>query len=140
MLLQAKLQRSAEPLQIPFPDGWGGERSGEPDDTTLLINQSPRWLTTDEALLVEGYIAKLPYRQSLERTGAVLIDADDPLLTASHDDLDTAEVAAQLPNTRFLIGGGTRSSQERVLILRERGYRGGAFRAIAADANPDTSD
>ncbi len=140
MLLQAKLLRSGEPLQIPYPDQWGGERSGQPDDPTLLVNQVPRWLTPDEATLVRDYIAKLPYRQSLEETGAVLIDQDDILLAANHDELDTAEAAAQLPNTRFLIGGGTRSTTERVLILRERGYRGGAFRAIAADATPAVSE
>lgn len=136
MLLQVKLQRTSEPLQIPYPDGWEGERSGQLDDTTLLINQLPRWVTPDEELLAKEYIAKLPYRQSLERTGAVQIDVDDPLLSATHDELDTAEASAQLQNTRSLIGGGTRSIQERVLILRERGYRGGAFRAIATDAIP----
>jgi len=140
MQIQVKLQRSGEPLQIPFPNDWGGERSGEPDDTTLLINQGPRWLTNDEVLLVEQYIAKLPYRQSLEKTGAILIDPDDVLLSVSHDDLDTAEAAAELPNTRYLLGGGVRSIAERVLIVRERGYRGGALRAIAADVNPDAEE
>ncbi|MFQ3617444.1 MAG: hypothetical protein SNJ57_10040 [Cyanobacteriota bacterium] len=134
MLLQVKLQRSGEPLQIPYPEGWEGERSGTAEDTTLLVNQLPRWVTPDEELLINEYIGKLPYRQSLERTGAVQIDADDPLLNATHEELDTAEAAAQLPNTRTLIGGGTRSIQERVLILRERGYRGGAHRAIGGDA------
>ncbi len=133
MLLQVKLQRSGEPLQIPYPESWEGERSGTAEDTTLLVNQMPRWVTPDEELLIKDYIAKLPYRQSLERTGAVQIDADDPLLSATHDELDTAEAAAQLANTRSLIGGGTRSIQERVLILRERGYRGGAHRAIGSD-------
>lgn len=136
MLLQVRLLQTSEPLQIPYPDGWEGERSGQPDDPTLLINQFPRWVTPDEELLIKDYISRLPYRQSLERTGAVRIDADDPLLSATHDELDMVEASAQLKNTRSLIGGGTRSIQERVLILRERGYRGGAFRAIATDATP----
>lgn len=134
MLLQVRLQQSGEPLQIPYPAEWQGDRSGTSDDPTLLINQMPRWVTPDEALLIEDYLKKLPYRQSLERTGAVRIDADDPLLSATHEELDTAEAAAQLANTRTLIGGGTRSIQERVLILRERGYRGGPHRAIGGDA------
>jgi hypothetical protein len=132
MLKLAHLRTRREPLQIPYPAGFGGAKSGHADDETLLISHEPRWLTEAEVDIVEAFLKKLPYRQALEMDGAVLIDGDDPLLAASQDDLDQAEASAQLPNTRYLPGGGQRSTRERVLILRERGYGGNGNIAISA--------
>lgn len=130
MLKQVKLRIRKEPLQIPYPEGWTGQKSTHPEEEEILINNEPRWLTGDEIGLVQEFIATLPYSQFLDETGAVLIDQDDPLLDASQDEIDKAYAAAGLPNNRTLPGGGERSARERVLILRESGYVGNGNQAL----------
>jgi hypothetical protein len=130
MLKQAMLRIRKEPLQIPYPSDWTGQKSSGPEEEEVIISTEPRWLTEDEIPLVEAFIKTLPYSQFLDLTGAVLIDPNDSLLNASHDDLDRADAAAGFPNTRYLPGGGQRSVQERVLILRERGYVGNGSTAL----------
>lgn len=133
MQKQAYLQNRGESLQIPFPAEFSGQKTDE-DDDELFISTTPRFLSLDEIALVTAYLAKLPYLQSLSFTGLVLLDADDPLLSMSHDQLDAAEKGAHHQNSRKPSGGGTRSVRERAYIIRERGYLGNGSKALAAGA------
>lgn len=132
---QVHLRVPGESLQIPYPSNYKGPKSGHPSDTEFFLGLTPRFLTTEEVAVAEAYIGALPYRQSLSKTGAKLIDANDPLLTCSHEDLDEAEAAAHLPNSRNMPGGGERATRERVLLIRERGYQGNGKLAIQAGGN-----
>lgn len=131
LLKQAALKYSREPLQIAYPSDYVGEKS-IPNEDEIFISTQPRMLTIDEIELIENFLTKLPYTQSLYFTGLVLIDPGDSLLKASHDDLDLVEKNAQLSNTRLAPGGGTRSVMERVLLIREAGYYGNGKIAITA--------
>jgi hypothetical protein len=117
-------------LQIPYPNGYEGAKSMGEGDAEFYISTLPRWLTPGELELANQFVSKLPYPQSVKRMGPVLIDQDDPLLSCDHDALDQAEISAQAPNTRNAPGGGTRSIYERVLLLRETGYMGGANKVL----------
>lgn len=124
-------KRRLEPLQIPYPaDFPRSKKSNDPDDQTLCVGMQPRWFTEEEAELVEQFCKGLQYTQSLQLTGAKLIDSGDHLLQATQDELDQVERNASLPNTRRVRGGTERTVRERVLIIRERGYRGNGAKAI----------
>lgn len=127
MKYQAYLGRRSEPLQIPVP----GRRA------ELHLTTQPRWLDAEEVAAAQAYINDLSYPQTLVLTGAVIGDADDPLLNFSHDELDMLESELGLPNTRKPKAGGTRMLPERVYLIRERGYTNGGHevrKAIAAGA------
>lgn len=113
---QASLQVGREPLQIPVPPDFKGDRTS--DAPEIFISSVPGIYSLAEIEVIQNFLPKLPYRQGLN-LGALFIDADDPLISASHDELDQAEKEAKLPNTRRVPGGGERSPMERLLILRE---------------------
>jgi hypothetical protein len=121
MKLEVKLSKSRESLQIPYPKGFLGEKSGKATDKEIHISTQSRYVTQDEVGFIEAYIKKLPYEQRLERTGVILV-GNDPLLKASHDDLDVLEKDHSLKPTRKSPLGGDRSVAERVFIIRESGF------------------
>jgi hypothetical protein len=123
MLKQVSLQKGVEPLQIPYPKDYKGEKSGKPSDGEFHLSSQPRFLTEGEINLADKFIKKLPYRQALNLTGCVMV-GNDPLFTKSHNELDEIERNIGLPNTRYASSGGQRQVTERVLILREHGYEG----------------
>lgn len=129
---QVSLKNGREPLQVPYPANWQGEKSGEPDDLELYISTVPRFITTDEVPLVEAFLKKLTYPQSLVYTGCVRIDPDDPLLNFSAEELDRVEKEQNLPSTSNAPGGGQRQLIARVLMIREAGYEGNGNRAIGS--------
>ena len=128
MQVEASLQSPRENLQIPYPPNFNSGDKTHKDDREIIAGFEPRYYTEPELAVIEAYLPKLPYSQSLIRTGAVLI-GNDSLLAASHDDLDRIEVHAGLVGSRHLNGNGERSLRERVLIARELGYRGGIIKS-----------
>ena len=126
---EVHLQRAKEPLQVPYPRNYQGLKSGKDSDKEIHISCQPRYLHQDEIEVVEAFLAKLPYPQALIKTGAVMI-GDDPLLGATHDELDELEANANLSNTRYVKTGGERTITERVLIIRERGYFGSSSKML----------
>lgn len=92
-----------------------------PEVNELYVTTAMAEFTQDEIDVIEIYLTRLPYRQSLT-FGATFIDADDPLLSASHNEIDQLEQNSGSPATRHLPGGGERSVYERVLLIREHGY------------------
>lgn len=117
---QTALKSGREPLQIEVPPGFQGARTNPGETEIFLAAGKMTVLTLDEIRFVEKYLESLPYKQSLV-FGATMIDANDPLLTATHDDLDKVERSNALPVSRMVAKGGVRSIQERVLIIREAG-------------------
>jgi hypothetical protein len=127
-LKEAALAKPVEPLQIVVPSDFIGLRSN-PDATQLYITTEFHTYTPDEIDLIQEYLTKLPYPQSL-RVGAIFLDTDDPLLEMDHGQLDDLEAKVRLPNTRKAPSGGDRGTYERVLILREHGYLGTGANAL----------
>lgn len=125
---QAALAKAVEPLQIVVPPDFMGDRMN-PDASQLYVSTEYQIYTTDELDLIQTYLDKLPYPQALT-LGAFFIAEDDPLLESSHDHLDEIEAREAFPGTRKAPGGGERSTRERVLILREKGYRGTGAKAL----------
>lgn len=83
-------------------------------------------MTLDEIDLVAKYLldfnkGQFGKSQALVYTSAVLIDADDLLLKATHAELNQIEKVNGLKNSQYSIAGGQRSIYERVLIIREQG-------------------
>lgn len=132
MQRQASLAKAAEPLQIKYPRNFTGQKS-DPDATEILISTRMGLYTIDEIRVIEVYLSTLPYAQKLS-FGTVLIDQDDLLLNANHDQIDQTEQSIGYPNSRTAPGGGERSLRERVLILRENGYYGNGGVALLEGA------
>ena len=115
-----------EPLQIEYGSGYKGKRMGGRKATALHISpQNPVYLYPEEVALVEKHIAERAIAgESLSKTGAVLIDQNDPLLNMSHKALDRIEKAYDFPSSKFGSSRGDAlrpiSIQHRVLIIRER--------------------
>lgn len=131
---QVSLSKSIEPLQIRVPDSFDGQRT-DPERTEIYITTRMTLLTLDEINdVVKPYLNSLPYPQSLNY-GAVFIDEDDPLLGRSQEELDAIERSTSLPNSRYARGTQQRSTRERVLIIRERGYFGSGQRALNGSAS-----
>jgi hypothetical protein len=128
-LIEAALRHPKEPLQIPYPRNYQGEKSGRESDAEFHISCEPRYLTPGEIEVAETFVKKLPYTQVLDRTGAVII-GDDSLLEKDHDYLDDIEKAQGLSNTRYVSGTSERAVAERVLIIRERGYFGNGSKIL----------
>ena len=126
MFRQAQLKNAREPLQVPYPlDFLGIKSSNNPDDTSIFISTEPRFLSDDEVKLIQGYVKGLNYDQSLVLTGCVMIDSDDPLLKCTHEQLNKIESENYLLSTaKIPTKGGKPSIQQRVLLIRERGYFG----------------
>jgi hypothetical protein len=133
-LVQAHLRFGREPLQIPYPEDFEGDKydggNTDFDDAEIYISTEPRFFTPDEIEVVQEYLKTLLYSQELIETGCIMIDEDDPLLEFDHDQLDALEQDQSLPQTRKPIGGGTRQLFERVLLIREYGYRGTGFKGL----------
>lgn len=132
---EVKLRVPREPLQIPYPKGFTGDKSNHPDDADFHLSTEPRYLTLDEIVVASGYAAKLPYPQSVLETGALLTDEEDELLAWSHSGLDELERNAGLRSTRYVInsGGCQRAVRERVYTIREQGYYGSGQKALASN-------
>jgi hypothetical protein len=128
-LIEAALRTPKEPLQIPYPRNFNGEKSGRETDAEFHISCEPRYLTREELEIAEQFCQKLPYSQAVVKTGAVMI-GDDVLLDKDHDYLDEIEKAQSLPSTRYLDGTSERSVPERVLIIREWGYFGNGSKVL----------
>lgn len=133
ILEQVHLRTSREPLQIRYPDGYQGEKSADEDgeDDEFYVSTEPRFLCQDEIKLVREFIKTLSYSQELVLTGCTMIDPDDTLLGFDHDQLDALEKSQGMPSTRKPPGGGTRQTFERVLLIREKGYRGTGFKSLS---------
>lgn len=132
MQKQAALRFGKETLEIPYPLGFKGKKSLDPQDNEIYINSAYRWLTEDEIPLVQAKIAGIGYRQELKFSGAILIDDDDPLLSLTADELDAIETNEQLQSTKYAKDGGLRQVRDRVLILRELGYQGVGRKQLGA--------
>jgi hypothetical protein len=120
---EVTLKKGREPLQIPVPKTFEGQRSSDDDTIFVYPITPPVTLTMDEIAVVAAFVETLPYAQGLV-FGATMLDADDPLMDADHDRLDEVESAAGLPNSRQVAGSGQRSERERLLIIRESGHFG----------------
>lgn len=134
MQVEASLKSPRETLQIPYPQKFNPGDKTHIDDREIIAGYEPRYYTEPELAVVEAYLPRLPYSQSLIRTGAILI-GDDILLTATDADLDLIEVTAGLPSSRQIDSNCPRSLRERVLIVRELGYRGGII-TVPAPVTP----
>jgi hypothetical protein len=128
MLKQIALSRNVEPLQIPVPENFQGDRSSE--EPQLMLTTQFHSFTLDEIGLIEQFLTTLPYVQTLAMGGVMLGD-DDPLLTADHEFLDALETLESLPKTRFAKGGGENSIMARILLIRESGFIGSGKLALA---------
>lgn len=127
---EAALTKAVEPLQIPFPRNFSGQKTN-PDATQLYVSTEFAVYTLDELGVISQFLPKLPYAQTL-KFGASFLDAADPLLEFDQDRLDALEERESMPNSRTAPGGGERSLRERVIILREQGYAGSGTKALLA--------
>ena len=132
MQLQKQAYLSIGPVhQIPYPPDFEGEKSGDEDDENFSLGTQPRFLTSDEVELATAYVQSIPDAQRLLFTGAVLIDPEDPLLNATHEDL-TRLIEQERLKIPVEVQGGTLPVQAIVLAIREAGYSGSGKRAIAS--------
>ena len=120
-----RLKNSVEPLHIPYPENYQGQKT-DSEDSEFNLSTIPRRLTLDEITLAKEYVSLLPYKQSLAFPNGVFLDESDPLLNKTHDQLDQIEGQNRLKNTRK---GGKNSSLERTLLervvrIRQSGYTG----------------
>jgi hypothetical protein len=126
---QVALRLGREPLQIPVPEDFTGDRSS--DEPEIFLGTQFHPLTFDEIKLCIAFISTLPYKQSLMK-GAIILDEEDPLLTADHEKLNAVELENNLPNSEFVFQGGKRSPFERVLLIREQGVLGSGNKQLTA--------
>lgn len=132
MKLQKQVYLSIGPTrQVAYPPNFEGEKSGDEDDENFSLSTQPRFLTSDEVELAKAYIQSIPDSQRLLFTGAVLVDPEDPLLNASHEDLKRVIEQEKL-NLPTEVSGGTLPVQAIVLAIREAGYEGNGKRAIGS--------
>lgn len=123
--IQVKLQVPQETLQIAYPPGFPVlQKTGQRSDQEFHLSTTPRFLSGEEIVVAEDFITNLPYRQQLIKTGLILLDANDPLLQKTHDELDQVEAQSKLSSTRNAPAGGLRAIRERVILIRERFYQG----------------
>lgn len=129
VLVEARLREAVEPLQIDYPMNYTGMKSN-PDAAAIFIGTTPAYYYEAELDIVEAAVANIgTYAQGVVRTGAVKSD-DDPLMAVEHDVLDGIEIGNDLPLTRSLADGTDRAIRDRVALIREHGYRGGAPQKI----------
>ena len=123
---QTALSRPVEPLQIPYPEGFKGERRHPDMSEEIFISTEMTDLTLDEIQVVENFLKKLPYPQSLIfGTDLGVLQEDDPLLGLTAEQLDRLELQENFPPSRNSPNGGERTIFERVLQIRvDGGYDG----------------
>ncbi|MGB3203665.1 MAG: hypothetical protein WBB28_01615 [Crinalium sp.] len=126
---EASLKHNRPTLFVPYPADYAGEKSGDESDESFSLSVRPRYLTEDEIHLAEALCKKLPYPQIVMTSGAVLLSEGDPLLEADQDYLDELELSLGVANTRS-VGNGTRATVERVLLIREAGYKGNGHKLL----------
>jgi len=130
LLKQGHLALPREPLQINYPVGFSGQKS-DPDREQIFVSTGITFYSADEVEIIQNFIKKLPYPQRFALTGCLLLADNDPLLKATHEVLDRIEAQLSFPTSREVVGGGLRSTYERVLIIREEGYYGNGSTEIA---------
>lgn len=131
---QTALARPVEPLQIPYPKGFKGDRRHPELSEEIFISSEFADLTLDEIKVVEDFLKKLPYSQSLI-FGADLgvLQEDDPLLNMTSDQLDRLEQREGFASSRMSPNGGERTVFERVIQIRVDGnYDGNGMRSLSA--------
>ncbi|QLE46373.1 hypothetical protein FD723_39880 (plasmid) [Nostoc sp. C052] len=131
MKLQKEVRLShGSSLQINYPEDWEGEKSGDEEDPQFFVSAQPKLLTGDEIQLAEQYLKTILTTQKLVLTGFVQIDPDDPLLEATHEELDRLETEKNFPVSRYASSGGNLPVLTRVLRIREQGYEGDKYLSI----------
>ena len=123
---QTALSHSVEPLQIPYPKGFKGERRHPELSEEIFISTEMTELTLDEIQVVKKFLEKLPYSQSLRfGTDLGVLQEDDPLLKLTAEQLDRLEAQENFTPSRVSPNGGERTIFERVLQIRvDGGYDG----------------
>lgn len=134
MKRQVRLENPVEPLQIPYPRGFMGQKS-EMDEEEFMLTTLPRTLYDEEIDLAKEYIDRLPYRQKLVYTGAVFLDENDALLSKTHDQLDALEKKLNFKNSKLSPRGGIRTILQRVVMIRQQGYEGNGAYALLNGSN-----
>jgi hypothetical protein len=134
MQIEAHLQTPRETLQIPYPAGFPVSEKTYRDDDNLTASYEPRYYTEAEIKLIEEFLPRLNYTQSLVQTGAVLVGNDPLLECATHDILDAIETAQGYVISRYLDADIERALRERVYLVRELGYRGMPASVIPSEA------
>lgn len=131
---QTALARPVEPLQIPYPKGFKGERRHPELSEEIFISTEMTDLTLDEIEVVEKFLEKLPYAQSLIfGTDLGVLQEDDPLLKMTPELFDRLERQEGFESTRISPNGGERTVFERALILRVDGnYEGNGMLSLPA--------
>lgn len=129
---QIHLKFGREPLNIPYPPGFKGQKSGNYQDEEFILSVMPRSLTDDEIALAEKFIKTLPYQQQIVHTGCLFLDEQEPLMNLTHEELDRLEEENALENSSLSPGRGQRSILERVLTIRHAGYEGSGRLALSA--------
>jgi hypothetical protein len=124
MQVEANLQNPRENLQIPYPKDFPAGSKTHGDDENIVAGYEPRYYTEAEISLIEAFLPKLNYNQTLVLTGSVLVGNDALLSIGTQDELDKIEAANGFPNSRFIDADNERALRERVYIVRELGYRG----------------
>ena len=139
LLVQCHLKRPKGPAQIPYPDGYKGDRTTDRSDDAFPLTTTPIFLSAGEYFLAQDYCKKLPYRQSVVRTGAVRTTHQDPLTSLGLDELTQLESALGFSCSRTAPGGGDRPISERVICIRDLGFVGDLMEAKSIIAgNPPT--
>lgn len=90
-LYQVKLEKPGPQISVPYPVNFSGKSPNHSRERLFFLNQSPCLLTLQEIELAETHIAKANIGQKVVRTGMVLIDQADPLLTAPDSQLRDLE-------------------------------------------------
>jgi hypothetical protein len=132
------LARPVEPLQIPYPKDFKGDRrTPEHPELSEEIFISPGQmtdLTLDEIEVVKKFLEKLPYAQSLLfGTDLGVLQEEDPLLKMTQDQLDKLERQEGLTPSRSSPNGGDRTIFERVIGIRVDGnYDGNGMLSLPA--------
>jgi hypothetical protein len=132
MKRQVRLTHNTGELSIAYPPDWNKPKSF-PNSPTFSIPSSKRFTTLDESEieLAIATIAKRNIKQALV-FGATFLDENDPLLEKSHKELDAMERDLGQPSTATNPDGGRPSVHERVLRIREAGYRGNGSKELLA--------
>jgi hypothetical protein len=129
------LARPVEPLQIPYPKDFKGDRRyPELSEEIFISSGQMSDLTLDEIKVVENYLKKLPYPQELIfGTDLGVLQEDDPLLKMTQDQLDKLEQQEGLSSSRSSPNGGDRTIFERVIGIRVDGnYDGNGMLSLPA--------
>jgi len=131
---QTALARPVEPLQIPYPKGFKGDRRHPELSEEIFISTEMADLTLDEIKVVDDFLKKLPYAQSLIfGTDLGVIQEDDPLLKMTSAQLDKLERQEGFAPSRMSPNGGERTIFERVIQIRVDGnYDGNGMLSLPA--------